>query len=86
MTTVYILDKTEYEGQCTGFSEYTELVAIFTEKPDLQGLSPFLVGFLSNDMAEAIPQVLEIINKGHSTLRSQYFSLYQVKTGKKLNN
>lgn len=69
------LTRTEYAGQCTGFGEETIWLAVFTTKPDLKTLAPYLGQFLSNDMGVAIAQVQTLIDKGVVTLHDRDFEL-----------
>lgn len=60
---LWVLTKTEYEGQCTGFSEYKTLVCVWLDKPIITQLAPMLDG-LNSEMGIAIKQVLDLIDDG----------------------
>jgi hypothetical protein len=62
--TIWALTRTEYAGQCTGFSSETKWLGIFMSKPDVKTLAPYIGKYLSSDMGEAIAQVMELIDKG----------------------
>jgi hypothetical protein len=69
---VWTLTITEYEGQCTGFSSYVTLLAIFTKEPSPAQLAPYLGNHLSSTMGEAISQVISLIDTGRYAPSDRY--------------
>ena len=64
--TVWILTCTEYEDQCTGFSQATNLIAIFDQKPSLEVVAPMVTEWLpKDDMGRAISLITTLLNEGH---------------------
>jgi hypothetical protein len=79
------LTRTEYCGQCTGFSSETTWLAVFTKKPDLKTLAPFIGKYLSDDMGVAIGQVQSLIDTGFIALLNNDFELETFETDKLLS-
>jgi hypothetical protein len=83
-TFVWTLTRTEYAGQCTGFSSERVLLGIFTTKPDLKTAAPYLGSFLTRDIGQAIAEVSELLDRGNVTLRDLDFDLDRVQLNKQL--
>lgn len=79
--TVWALTRTEYAGQCTGFSSETRWLGIFHKLPDLKTLAPFLSPHLSTDMGEAINQAQTLLDTKGVTINVFDFSLEKLEIG-----
>ena len=80
MQKVWVLSKTEYTGgQCTGFPERRIILAIFSKKPNMMTVAPYLGRHLSDDMGVAISQVSKLLNYGGVEINQSYeFDLSEV--------
>lgn len=83
--TVWMLVETEYAGQCTGFGSFERLLGVFLTKPCVKVLAPFVGRYLSDDMGEAISQVMGLVNDRILEPRCQVtLELKEIHIGQKL--
>lgn len=85
-TNLWALTRTEWAGQCTGFPSETKWLGIFSKKPDLMTIAPYLDGHLDEKMGTAIAQVSELLLKGRIEIREYEFDLFQVELDKPIQH
>lgn len=68
MKTIWILTRTEYCGQCTGFDSDNTLLGVFTEKPGIELIAPFLSRGLSSSIGQAVSEIQRLLDKGEVSL------------------
>lgn len=83
---LWALTRTEWAGQCTGFPSETKWLGIFSKKPDLMTIAPYLDGCLDHKMGTAIAQISELLMKGEIKLSFYDFDLFEIEIDKPIKH
>jgi hypothetical protein len=59
-------------------SRNVEWLGVFSEKPDLRTIAPYLAGYLASNMGTAIAQACELLDTGAVTLYNHVFGLDRI--------